>query len=155
MLDPVTGDTLASVTADGLDMAAAYAFARNQGGAALRALSYAQRAELLGAIVKVLQANRDKYFDISLKNSGTVQNDSAVDVDGGIYTLSYYAKLGSKLTAGQLMADGTADALARDNAFVRPVVTELLPLSLATVSVPLHTSEVLTVLVPLARVLSA
>ena len=35
------------------------------------------------------------------------------------------------------------------------VVTALLPLSLATVSVPLHTSEVLTVLVPLARVLSA
>ncbi|MBC2769732.1 3,4-dehydroadipyl-CoA semialdehyde dehydrogenase [Pusillimonas minor] len=117
VLDPVTGETLATVGADGIDMAAAYAFARNQGGTALRALSYAQRAELLGAIVKVLQANRDKYFDISLKNSGTVQNDSAVDVDGGIYTLSYYAKLGGKLTAGQLMADGTADALARDNAF--------------------------------------
>ena len=117
VLDPVTGETLATVSADGLDMAAAYAFAREKGGTALRALSYAQRAELLSAIVKVLQANRDKYFEISLKNSGTVQNDSAVDVDGGIYTLSYYAKLGSKLTAKSLMADGTPDVLARDNAF--------------------------------------
>jgi 3,4-dehydroadipyl-CoA semialdehyde dehydrogenase len=117
VLDPVTGETLATVSADGLDMAAAYAFAREKGGTALRALSYAQRAELLSAIVKVLQANRDKYFEISLKNSGTVQNDSGVDVDGGIYTLSYYAKLGSKLTAKALMADGTPDALARDNAF--------------------------------------
>lgn len=117
VLDPVTGETLATVSADGIDLKAAYQFAREQGGTALRAMSYAERAERLSAIVKVLQANRDKYFEISLKNSGTVQNDSAVDVDGGIYTLSYYAKLGSKLTGQQLQADGSADALARDNAF--------------------------------------
>jgi 3,4-dehydroadipyl-CoA semialdehyde dehydrogenase len=117
VLDPVTGKTLATVSADGLDLNRAYAFAREQGGAALRKLTYAQRAALLGEVVKVLQANRDKYFDISLQNSGTVQNDSAVDVDGGIYTLSYYAKLGSKLEDGYLRPDGTPDALARDNVF--------------------------------------
>ncbi len=117
VLDPVTGETLATVSAEGLDMAAAYAFARIQGGAALRALTYAERAERLSAIVKVLQANRDKYFEISLKNSGTVTNDSAVDIDGGIYTLSYYAKLGSKMTARSLMADGSPDTLAKDNLF--------------------------------------
>ena len=117
VLDPVTGETLAMVSAEGLDMAAAYSFARIKGGAALRALTYTERAERLSAIVRVLQANRDKYFEISLKNSGTVTNDSAVDIDGGIYTLSYYAKLGSKMTARSLMADGGPDALAKDNLF--------------------------------------
>ena len=117
VLDPVTGETLATVSAEGLDMAAAYAFAREKGGTALRSLTYAGRAERLSAIVKVLQSHRDKYFEISLRNSGTVQTDSAVDIDGGIYTLSYYAKLGSKITTASLLTDGTVDALAKDNAF--------------------------------------
>lgn len=117
LFDPVLGTQLALACADGLDMAAAYEFARNNGGAGLRKLSYAERAALLAQIGQVLQANRDKYYDISLQNSGTVKNDTAVDVDGSIYTLSYYAKLGGKLTEGNLRLDGNADALARDNAF--------------------------------------
>ena len=59
-------------------------------GAALRAMSYVQRGALLAAVVKVLQAHRDDYYAISTANSGTVKNDTAVDVDGGIYTLGYY-----------------------------------------------------------------
>src|SRR5690606_14751504 len=42
---------------------------------------------------------------------------TAVDVDGSIYTLSYYAKLGSKLNDGQIHLDGDAASLAKDNAF--------------------------------------
>ncbi|HEY9279481.1 MAG TPA: 3,4-dehydroadipyl-CoA semialdehyde dehydrogenase [Eoetvoesiella sp.] len=117
LFDPVLGHELVSVCAEGLDVHAAFDFARTNGGQALRQLSYSERAGLLAQIAQVLQANRDKYFDISLKNSGTVQNDSAVDIDGGIYTLSYYAKQGSKLTAQNLLVDGAADGLARDNAF--------------------------------------
>ena len=40
----------------------------------------------LAAVAKVLQAKRDAYYEISTANSGTVKNDTAVDVDGGIYT---------------------------------------------------------------------
>jgi len=115
--DPVLGTPLASVNADGIDLAAAYGFARAEGGAALRRLSYAERAGLLAQIAQLLQAHRDKYYDISLQNSGTVKNDTAVDVDGAIYTLSYYAKLGARLEGGALLPDGKADSLARDNAF--------------------------------------
>ncbi|MAK56360.1 MAG: phenylacetic acid degradation bifunctional protein PaaZ, partial [Pusillimonas sp.] len=117
VLDPITGETLATVSADGLNMAAAYDYARQQAGPALRKLSYAERAALLGEIAKVLQANRDKYFDISLRNSGTVQNDSAVDVDGAIYTLSFYAKAGAKMVEKALRLDGEAAPLAKDNVF--------------------------------------
>ena len=117
LFDPVLGQPLAAVSAEGLNVGAAYEYARRTGGPALRGLSYAERAALLSRIVQVLQANRDKYFDIALQNSGTVQNDSAIDIDGGIYTLSYYAKLGSKLGETALRPDGPADSLARDNAF--------------------------------------
>ena len=59
LFDPVLGTELVRVDAAGLDLPSAFAFAREQGSSALRALTYRQRAGLLAAIVKVLQANRD------------------------------------------------------------------------------------------------
>ena len=115
--DPVLGTALVRVDASGLDLAAAFAFARHQGGTALRALTYAQRAAMLGAAVKVLQANRDAYYDISTANSGTVKNDTAVDVDGGIYTLGTFAKLGESLGDVHVMHDGEPARLAKDPLF--------------------------------------
>lgn len=115
--DAILGTSLARVSAAGADLPAAYRWAREQGGAALRALGHAQRAALLAQVAGVLQQNRDKYYDISLRNSGTVKNDSAVDIDGGIYTLNYYAKAGATLGDASTRLDGDAVALARDNAF--------------------------------------
>lgn len=115
--DPVLGTALVRVDAGGLDLAAAFAFARETGGKALRALSYAERAQLLAAVATVLQANRETYYDISTANSGTVKNDTAVDVDGGIYTLSQYAKWGAALGSARHLSDGEAVALAKDGAF--------------------------------------
>ena len=44
----------------------------------------------------MLQANRDAYYEISTANSGTVKNDTAVDVDGAIYTLGHLRKIGER-----------------------------------------------------------
>ncbi|HLU19668.1 MAG TPA: 3,4-dehydroadipyl-CoA semialdehyde dehydrogenase [Pusillimonas sp.] len=117
LYDPVLGTPLVKVCAKGVDMAAAYDHARTQAGPALRRYTYAERAGLLAQVAQVLQASRDNYYDISLQNSGTVKNDTAVDVEGSIYTLGYYAKLGSRLVDGQVHLDGDSTSLAKDNAF--------------------------------------
>ncbi|MGO4576506.1 3,4-dehydroadipyl-CoA semialdehyde dehydrogenase [Cupriavidus sp. 2TAF22] len=117
LLDPVLGNELVRVDATGLDLAAGFAFAREQGGAALRALTYRERAAMLGAIVKVLQANRDAYYDIATANSGTVRNDSAVDIDGGIFTLGTYAKMGDALGERRFLLDGEAARLGKEPLF--------------------------------------
>ncbi|RZT97732.1 3,4-dehydroadipyl-CoA semialdehyde dehydrogenase [Rivibacter subsaxonicus] len=117
LFDPVLGTELVRVDATGLDLASAFGFAREQGGAALRALSYRERAGLLAAIGKVLQANRDEYYAIATANSGTVKNDSAVDIDGGIYTLSTYAKLGESLGERRFMPDGEPARLGKEPLF--------------------------------------
>ncbi len=117
LFDPVLGLELARVDATGLDLPAGFAFARDQGGGALRALGYRQRAELLGAIAKLLQGRRDAYFEIATANSGTVRNDSAVDIDGAIYTLGSYARLGAALGDARFLLDGEAAMLAKDGAF--------------------------------------
>ncbi|MGO4157411.1 3,4-dehydroadipyl-CoA semialdehyde dehydrogenase [Cupriavidus sp. YAF13] len=115
--DPVLGGALVRVDATGLDLAAGFAFAREQGGAALRAMTYRERAAMLAALVKILQANRDAYYEIATANSGTVHNDSAVDIDGGIFTLGTYAKLGDTLGERRYLIDGDAARLGKDPLF--------------------------------------
>jgi len=117
LFDPVLGEEVARVDATGLDLRAGFAFAREAGGAALRALTYRERAAMLAATVKVLRARRDDYYAIATANSGTVKNDSAVDIDGGIYTLSTYAKLGDGLGDRRFLLDGEPARLAKEPLF--------------------------------------
>ncbi len=117
LVDPVTGEALVRVDAQGLDLAGAFDHARRVGGQALRALTYRQRAALLASVAKTLQANRDAYYAIALANSGTVKNDSAIDIDGGIYTISTYAKLGETLGDRTFLLDGEATRLGKEPLF--------------------------------------
>jgi 3,4-dehydroadipyl-CoA semialdehyde dehydrogenase len=117
LVDPVLGSELVRVDATGLDLEAGFAFARDEGGAALRALTYRQRGALLAAAVKVLQAQRDAYYEIATANSGTVKNDSAVDIDGAIFTLGHYAKLGDTLGDTRFLLDGESVRLGKDPLF--------------------------------------
>jgi 3,4-dehydroadipyl-CoA semialdehyde dehydrogenase len=117
LFDPVRGDELAGVDATGLDLAAGFAAVREHAGASLRAMTYGERASMLAAVVKVLQARRDSYYEIATANSGTVQADSAIDIDGGIYTLSTYAKLGEGLGSRRFLLDGEPVRLGKDPLF--------------------------------------
>ncbi len=115
--DPVLGTPLVRVDNTGLDLAEGFHFARETGGNALRALTYRQRATLLGEVVKVLQANRDAYYEIATANCGTTKNDSAVDIDGGIFTLGYYAKQGEALGDARYLLDGERIRMGKDPVF--------------------------------------
>lgn len=115
--DPVSGEVLASTSGDGLDMAEALAYARDKGGPALRALSFAGRAGLINALAGVLAENRERYNAVALANSGNTAVDAGLDVDGGIGTLKYYASIGRKLGEARLLAEATDDQLTKDEAF--------------------------------------
>ena len=117
LVNPTTGETLARASSDGLDMKTALAYSRNVGGPALRKLTYAQRAELLGKIADALAARRDEWFEIARKNSGNTKADAAIDVDGSIGTLKYFAKIGAKLGEARTLRDGAPMRLARDQNF--------------------------------------
>jgi len=118
LTDPVTGDELASISSQGINLEAALAFARTHGGPALRQLTYAQRVEMLSKISDVLAANRDDYFRLSLLNLGATQADASFDVDGAIYTMKYYSKIGRALAEGKMLKEGAPVPLSKSNAFV-------------------------------------
>ena len=115
--DPVRGTELVRVSSQGLDLAEGFRHAREQGGSALRVLSYGQRAQMLADIVKVLQAHRADYEEIATANSGTVAQDSAVDIDGGIFTLGYFARQGASLGSARFLRDGEPARLGKDPLF--------------------------------------
>jgi 3,4-dehydroadipyl-CoA semialdehyde dehydrogenase len=105
LVDPVSGEKLATASARGLDLDAALAFARDNGGTNLRSISYADRAKLIGAIADVLAANRARYEAIAIANSGNTRSDAAIDIDGGIATLTYYARVGRSLGNAKLLVN--------------------------------------------------
>lgn len=117
LVDPTTGETLATADTTGVDFAGALAHARKAGGTDLRALSYAARAGLLGRIADTLVANRDAYVDIAQKNSGNTKIDAAIDIDGAIGTLKVYAKLGQGLGDAGHLVDGDLIRLGKDPKF--------------------------------------
>ena len=117
LIDPTTGDVLATASAKGLDFAGALAYARQHGGPALRALSYAERAKLLSAVADVLVANRARYEEIAIANSGNTKIDAAIDIDGGIGTLKYYARLGAGLGEAKALLDENPVRLAKAENF--------------------------------------
>src|SRR6516165_1098256 len=113
LVDPVKGDELATVSAKGADLKGVLAFARKHGQGALRNLSYAERGKLVGAVADVLVANRARYEDIAIANSGNTKTDAAIDIDGGIGTLKYYARLGGSLGDARTLLDEKPVRLAK------------------------------------------
>jgi 3,4-dehydroadipyl-CoA semialdehyde dehydrogenase len=117
LVDPVLGTELARASTAGVDLAAALDHARKTGGPTLRAMTFAQRGEMLGKLADALGANRDKYYKLAQENSGNTKGDAGIDVDGGIGTLKFYARLVGSLGDKKYLKDGGFDRLARDEAF--------------------------------------
>ncbi len=117
LVDPVTGEELARASTSGIDIGAAMAHGRDAGGSALRAMTYGERGALVGAVAEALGANRDAYFAIAKANSGNTKIDAAIDIDGGIGTLQFIARLGQKLGDKRALRDGRYDRLSREESF--------------------------------------
>lgn len=117
LVDPVTGEELARATSEGIDIGRALEYSRSVGGPAMRAMSYAERGALLRSAAETLMANRDKYGEIALKNSGNTKIDAAIDIDGGTGTLMYYSGIGKRLGDATSLRDAGFDRMGKDENF--------------------------------------
>ena len=91
VLDPSTGEAVATVSSAGLDVAATLAYARSVGGPALRTLTFHQRAGLLADLAEYL-GSRTAELHEQYGTAGGTLFDAKVDVEGGIGTLAVYAR---------------------------------------------------------------
>ena len=116
--NPTTGAAVAQSCTEGLDFGAALAFARERGGPALRALSFAERGALLSAMASALHEHRAELLQLSTLNGGNTRGDAKFDVDGATGTLAWYAKLGANLGDRSFLVDGETVQLARNPRYV-------------------------------------
>jgi len=113
LVNPSTEEEVASTSTEGIDMAAALAHARDVGGPALRAMTFAQRGELLKQMANALHEYREELLEIAEKNNGGTRGDAKFDVDGATGTLASYARLGEKLGDQEFLTDGKVTRLSR------------------------------------------
>ncbi len=117
LVNPATEESLVEAGADGVDRAAALAFARTTGGPALRALTYAQRGELIRSVCDAIQSHRDELIGLAIANGGNTRGDAKFDIDGATFTLSAYADLGKSLGDTRVRVDGDGVQLGRTSRF--------------------------------------
>ena len=113
LVNPATEEPLAQASSRGLDLRAAVAYARDRGGPALRAMTFAERGALLGALAKAIHGAREELLDLAIANGGNTRSDAKFDVDGAAATFAYYADLGARLGGSRILADGEPVQIGR------------------------------------------
>jgi oxepin-CoA hydrolase/3-oxo-5,6-dehydrosuberyl-CoA semialdehyde dehydrogenase len=118
VLDAVTGAEVAQVSSAGIDMQAALEHGRRVGGAALRELSFHDRAALLKSLGSYLREHRTPLYEVSA-HTGATLGDAKFDVDGGIgVLLSYASKAKRELPNDTVYVEGAVEPLGRSGQFV-------------------------------------
>ncbi|WP_144877058.1 phenylacetic acid degradation bifunctional protein PaaZ [Microbacterium sp. 1.5R] len=116
--DASTGEVVARVSTNGLDLGAALAYARSTGQDSLGELTFHQRAVLLKRLALALTERKTELYEISARTGATAQ-DSWVDIDGGIGVLFAYSSKGRReLPNAKVYVDGPVENLSRDGSFI-------------------------------------
>ncbi|MBO1267682.1 phenylacetic acid degradation bifunctional protein PaaZ [Arthrobacter cavernae] len=116
--DASTGELLATVSTDGLDLAAVVNHGRTTGQAELGKLTFHQRALKLKELAQYLNGRREELYASSAK-TGATKIDSMIDIDGGIGVLFTFGSKGRReLPNSQVVVDGPMEVLSKDGSFV-------------------------------------
>ncbi|GAB2516405.1 Bifunctional protein PaaZ [Corynebacterium atrinae] len=127
VLDATTGELVATVSTEGLDLAGAIDYARDVGQRHLRELTIHERALKLKELALYLDEHKDELYQLAAK-TGATPRDNAIDIDGGISTLFTYSSKGRReLPNGHVIIDGPTEVLSRDNSFVASHIYTTLP----------------------------
>lgn len=127
VLDASTGEPVARVSSEGLDLGAALEHARTVGQQSLSALTFHQRAVLLKQLALALTERKQELYELSYK-TGATKTDSWVDIDGGIGVLFTYSGKGRReLPNSKVQLDGPLEVLAKDGSFLGRHIRTTLP----------------------------
>src|SRR4051812_3898429 len=114
----VDGRIVARASSAGLDFASMVRHAREVGGAGLRKLSFHQRADRLRALAAYLNDRKEPLYKLA-GDTGANRRDNAIDIEGGIGTLSAYASRGRRdLPDAKFVVEGELENLSKGGSFV-------------------------------------
>ncbi|WP_426421751.1 phenylacetic acid degradation bifunctional protein PaaZ [Bradyrhizobium genosp. A] len=114
----IDGRAVARLSSDGLDFAGMENYARSTGGSALRELTFHARADKLRALAAHLGQHKEVLYRLSA-DTGANKRDSAIDIEGGIGTLSAYSLHGRRdMPDEKFVVEGDVQGLSKGGTFV-------------------------------------
>ena len=116
LYNAINGEAIATSSSDGLDIASMYEFARNEGGHALRKMTFQERGLMLKALALHLHSKKDEFYEVSWA-TGATKIDSWIDIEGGIGNLFTNASLRRKLPNTPFAVDGDFIPLSKEGTF--------------------------------------
>ena len=115
--DASTGEILAKVSTEGLDLSTVVDYGRTTGQAELGQLTFHQRSLKLKELAQYLHARREHFYSFSAQ-TGATKVDSMIDIDGGIGVLFTFGSKGRReLPNSQVVVDGPMEVLSKDGSF--------------------------------------
>lgn len=127
VLDASTGQPVALVSSEGLDLGVMLEHARTVGQQHLAQLTFHQRAVLLKQLAVALTERKQELYELSYM-TGATKADSWVDIDGGIGVLFTYSGKGRReLPNSTVQLDGPLEVLSKDGSFLGRHIRTTLP----------------------------
>lgn len=118
ILSAVDGTEVARMSARGLDVPAMIEYGRKVGAPALAQLNFHQRALLMKDAALKLMDHKKELYALSA-TTGATAGDSAVDIDGGIFTaIGMSSKARRELPVSTVYLDGLPDQLGKSGTFL-------------------------------------
>ncbi len=117
IFNAINGESVGEVTSTGVDFKAALEYGREK-GAALRAMTFHERATMLKALAKHLMDKKEDFYRISAW-TGATRADSWVDIEGGLGTVFTYASLARREFANEtFLVEGPSEGLSKHGTFL-------------------------------------
>jgi len=118
VMSSVTGAQIARAGGAPLEFAAMRQHAMTVGGPALREMTFHQRAKMLKALAQHLSAHKETLYALN-PLTGATRKDGAIDIDGGIITMTVIASKGRReMPDGHVYLDGAVEQLSRKGTFL-------------------------------------
>ena len=125
--DASTGEVVARVSTDGIDIASAVDYGRTVGQRSLGELTIHERALKLKELAQYLTEHKQELYDVSYSTGATLK-DHFFDVDGGIGTLFTFSGKGRReLPNSNVIVDGKVEPLSRDGSFIGEHIYQRIP----------------------------
>ncbi|WP_341632872.1 phenylacetic acid degradation bifunctional protein PaaZ [Sphingomonas agri] len=114
----IDGTAVATTGSGGLDFGAMLSHAREIGGAALRKMTFHERARMIKALGLALMARKEELYELNYL-TGATRKDGWIDIEGGAGTLFSFSSKGRReLPDAHVLLDGPLEGLSKNGSFV-------------------------------------
>ncbi|MFT4661190.1 MAG: oxepin-CoA hydrolase/3-oxo-5,6-dehydrosuberyl-CoA semialdehyde dehydrogenase [Patiriisocius sp.] len=117
LYNAINGDEIGIAGSDGIDFGRMLNFGRENGGPALRKMTFHERGNMIKALALHLHKIKDSFYPLSYA-TGATKVDSWIDIEGGIGNLFAYASLRKQFPNESFYVEGDLAPLSKGGSFI-------------------------------------